>query len=262
MPKVSALGLLPIGHEDICWHDACPSKTLAPVRLRVCSSCQVARYCSHHCQRRDWPRHKLPLQCAIAKVACGVARSSVRSVEQLGVVAQEFSDDTMGLLSSGSNVLGGPPWHFMRLTQQRALEKFPQLGIHRLTKAQWREKLALPAVAGALCEVWASVYLGELPGIPMAPVVDDDGNIAVRDIVRCFDKPEAVQCCERLAPLGLILLLLIRPSRAVQRAVREGRLGDGNYDSGFVYTPLISREVAGSKDWKDIIHLSVAASST
>ena len=137
-------GLLPSGHKDICWHDACPSKTLAPVRLRVCSTCQVARYCSHHCQSRDWPRHKLLLQCPIAKAASGVARSSVRSVEQLGVVAQEFSDDTMGLLSSGSNVLGGPPWHFMRLTQQRALEKFPQLGIHRLTKAQWRESLLFP----------------------------------------------------------------------------------------------------------------------
>ena len=96
----------------------------------------------------------------------------------------------------------------------------------------------------------------------MAPVVGDDGNIAVRDIVRSLNKPEAMQCWERLAPLGLILLLLIRPPRDVRAAVREGRLGDGYYNSGFVYTPLISREVAGSKDWKGIIHLSVAASCT
>ena len=260
MPQLSPLGLLPVSYDVTCWSDECPSDydDLEQVRLQVCKGCRVARYCSRECQSVDWARHRA--QCAQAAALSDVARRSVRPQERMQIVDQDLSDDAIGLLTSDSSVLGAPRWRFMRLTHQ--LEWLTRHGLHRLTKAQWRIQLARPEVVGALDEVWASAYVGELPGIPMAPAVDDGGSIVVRDIVRSLTARAAIRCVLRLAPLGLVLVLLTRPPRVVREAVREGRLGEGNYSSGFFYTPLTSGKVAASQDWIDIIHLSVVGAAT
>ena len=122
---------------------------------------------------------------------------------------QEFPDDALGLLASDNSLLGAPSWRFMRFSV--CPEALARHGLHRLRKAEWRLQLERPEVAVALGEVWASVYVGEQPGIAMAPAVDDSGYIIVRDLLRTLTARAAVACVLRLAPCGLVLIIALRP---------------------------------------------------
>ena len=259
MPGLSSLGLLPAGHEATCWRDECTRDILQVVSLQVCGDCKVARYCSQDCQRKDWKaRHRS--QCKQTKELAPAAKNSVRPSERMESKGEEFPDDVMGMLLSDCNVLGAPQWRFMKLTQQ--VQELTRLQLHRLTKAQWCKKYALPEVRVALHEVWAAAYVGELPGLSMAAVMEERGIIGVRDILRTLSADDAAGCVRRLAPFGLVLVLVRRPPREMREAISQGSLGEGNRRVGFVFTPLTSAEVAGTQPWEKIIHLSVAASGT
>ena len=111
MPQLSPLGFMPLNRDMICWSGRCASGNLEHVRLQVCDGCRVARYCSRECQRVDWRRHKG--QCAQAAAWSDAARRSIRPDDRMQVEEQSFSGDTLGLLSSDSNVLGAPCWCFL-----------------------------------------------------------------------------------------------------------------------------------------------------
>ena len=103
----------------------------------------------------------------------------------------------------------------------------------------------------ALHEVWAAAYVGELPGLSMAAVMEEWGIIGVRDILRTLSADDAEGCVRRLAPFGLVLVLVRRPPLKMREAISQGSLGEGNRRVGFIFTPLTSAEVAATAMGKE-----------
>lgn len=183
------------------------------------------------------------------------ARGSIRPADMMQVV-EEFPENALGVLSSDNGTLGAPRWRFMRLSDQA--QWLTDNGLARVTRAQWHEHLAQEDVSSALDYIWESVYVGELPGIPMAAAEDVDGRIIVRDIFRTITPQAAIRCVLRLAPLNLVLTLAMRPPRELRQAEAVGRLRAGGHQAAFHCVSLTSGLIAARHVWHHIIHLIVA----
>ena len=91
--------------------------------------------------------------------------------------------------------------------------------------------------------------------------VEHHGSLLLHIV--CALHPSSEQGLSAVSRLRIgILVLVQRPPRDMREAIRQGSLGDGNHRVGFVFTPLTSGEVAATRQWENIIHLSVAASGT
>jgi hypothetical protein len=52
--------------ERMSQQRGCLNPGCTEMGLRVCGACRAAKYCSEHCQRLNWPQHKIC--CASAKI--------------------------------------------------------------------------------------------------------------------------------------------------------------------------------------------------
>ena len=240
---------LPSMWDTRCWAGGCPFAG-SPERLRKCSRCRTARYCSQRCQRADWSVHRD--RCEEVATLAAVARTVVhpRSILPL---ERAFDDAVWGYVVLGTghgDRVGRLSWTFVKLSlpdRQRALLR---QGVGLLRRGDWFDRGQ--EYEDALDAMWRLFYCDDGMLLRMVACEGlgaraDSGEplVVVRDQLRHVSRRRQRAITELASAVGMGVIFQYQPSSRPRLDV-AGDDPSMTVIGEFVLTPALLRAAGAS----------------